>query len=152
MSSPFITIPRGFSYVAAATVSTSYLLFWQSKRVVRARRAAKIEYPQLYAEKSECETNEHAKKFNCVQRAHQNTLENMPMVLVNTLIMGLKFPVAAASICGLWTLTRVMYTLGYSTGDPQKRFAYGGTGALYTQVGLILGSTWAVVEFIYAGL
>lgn len=37
-----------------------------------------------------------------------------------TLITGLKFPVAAAAACGLWTIGRISFTRGYITGDPLK--------------------------------
>lgn len=35
-----------------------------------------VKYPALYAEKG----TPNADKFNCVQRAHQNSLENLPQV------------------------------------------------------------------------
>ncbi|KDQ63338.1 hypothetical protein JAAARDRAFT_188921 [Jaapia argillacea MUCL 33604] len=147
-----ITVPEGYSYVIAAAISTSYLLIWQTVRVGAARKAAKVAYPQLYAEKAEAEANKAAMKFNCTQRAHQNTLENIPMVLLNTLVMGLEFPIAAASLCGVWTASRVLYTLGYATGDPARRNKSGGVFGSIAGVGLIGGSTYAVVQFIRAGL
>jgi hypothetical protein len=36
-----------------------------------------VAYPQMYAEGS----NEEAQTFNCMQRAHQNTLETLPALL-----------------------------------------------------------------------
>jgi len=71
--------------------------------------------------------------------AHQNTLENIPVVwatsvssplsfscpfyisyYTRTIIVGTQMPVLAASVCGLWSLARVSYTFGYLTGDPTK--------------------------------
>ena len=67
-------------------MSTFWLLAWQTIRVGKARRLAKIEYPQgetlqfqetlphadrslaVYAEKAEAAANEAALKFNCAQR------------------------------------------------------------------------------------
>ena len=33
---------------------------------------------------------------------------------------GLRYPTAAASLAGLWLVGRVLYTIGYSTGDADK--------------------------------
>jgi glutathione S-transferase len=52
--------------------------------------------------------------------AHQNTLEYLPQVIVSTFIVGLKYPYLAAAVCGTWTVSRLLYTIGYSTGDPKK--------------------------------
>lgn len=47
-------------------------------------------------------------------------LENVPMIYSSTMIAGLKYPVVAASLCATYTLSRVPYTLGYRTGDPNN--------------------------------
>lgn len=52
--------------------------------------------------------------------AHQNTLEWLPQVIASTLVVGLKYPVYAATLCGVWTTARFVYTIGYSTGVPAK--------------------------------
>jgi hypothetical protein len=41
-------------------------------------------------------------------------------LFLRTLITSLKYPVLAASALGLWSLARVGYTLGYSSGNPKK--------------------------------
>lgn len=38
----------------------------------------------------------------------------------STLIAGLLYPVTAAALCGTWVFARILYTIGYSTGDPEK--------------------------------
>ena len=74
--------------------------------------------------------------------AHANTLENVPGAIVlyvyhrtpsslcvsscthgtrSTLLAGLRYPVFAASALGFWSFCRIIYTLGYGTGDPKKR-------------------------------
>ncbi|KAI1793165.1 membrane-associated proteins in eicosanoid and glutathione metabolism [Ganoderma leucocontextum] len=146
-----IVLPKEFAYPAAAVVSTFWLLAWQTVRVSRARREAKVDYPQVYAEKAEATANLAALKFNCTQRAHQNTLEVLPVILTGTLVTGLQYPVIAASLCGVWSFSRIFYTLGYSTGDPKKRLMGGNTlfGTLGL-LGLLVGSTATVVSFIRA--
>ncbi|KAJ7859585.1 hypothetical protein B0H13DRAFT_2075042 [Mycena leptocephala] len=145
-----LVLPPGASYVAAAVLSTVFLLVGQTRVVSKARARSGVEYPRAYADKAEMEANENAVRFNCAQRAHQNTLENLPMLYSMTLITSLKYPVLAASALGLWSLARVGYTLGYSSGNPKKR-----TNALSIfhypiALGLLISSTYTVVQLILA--
>ncbi|EKM48317.1 uncharacterized protein PHACADRAFT_49759, partial [Phanerochaete carnosa HHB-10118-sp] len=109
-----------YAYTAAAIVSTFWLTTFQAFKVGRARKAAGIAYPQLMAEKAEAAASKEAQIFNCTQRAHQNTLESLPQLISATLIVGLKYPYFAAAACGTWTVARLLYTIGYSSGDPKK--------------------------------
>jgi glutathione S-transferase len=86
-------------------------------QVSLARRKFGVEYPTLYAESS----HKNAKAFNCVQRAHQQTLEWMAPVMCLTASTGLVFPLAAAVSCGVWTVGKLLYIQGYSSGDPNGR-------------------------------
>lgn len=43
-----------------------------------------------------------ATRFNCTQRAHQNTLESVPMLLALEILLGLQFPLYAASLGMIW--------------------------------------------------
>jgi glutathione S-transferase len=86
-------------------------------QVALARKKFDVKYPTLYAESS----HKHAKAFNCVQRAHQQTLEWMAPVMVMTAANGLVFPIAAAQCCAVWTVGKILYINGYSSGDPEKR-------------------------------
>lgn len=77
-----------------------------------------------------------------VQRSHQNTLEYLPNVLALQALMGLQFPVAAAGLGVGWVVARILYSLGYSTGDPGRR----GPGSLLAglvYLGLIGGTMYA---------
>ncbi|KAJ7777881.1 hypothetical protein DFH07DRAFT_1036137 [Mycena maculata] len=107
-----ITVPTGFSYVAASLVSTVVLLRYQAYSVSKSRKIAGIEYPQLYAEKSEMAASPAAVAFNCSQRAHQNTLEDIAQIYIMTVVLGLKHPIPAASALGLWVVGRFAYTIG----------------------------------------
>ncbi|KAI0030243.1 membrane-associated proteins in eicosanoid and glutathione metabolism, partial [Vararia minispora EC-137] len=110
------------SWLASSLVSVPILLLWQMSIVGRGRRASKIEYPRLYAEKAEQEANREAYVFNCKQRAHQNTLENIPSILILTGLTSVTSPKYAAAGLGIWVLGRVFYTLGYASGVPEKRY------------------------------
>ncbi|KAF8078826.1 hypothetical protein FPV67DRAFT_1466614 [Lyophyllum atratum] len=147
-----LVVPQGFQYVGASLLSTVFLLVGQNIAVSRWRKRAGIKYPQLYAEKAEVAASKDALIFNCAQRAHQNTLENIPIVYVTTLLTGLKYPVLAASACAMWSVSRVAYTRGYLTGDPSKR-----SGVVYMlgsvgMIGVLLSSIYTVGQSIISSL
>ncbi|GJJ07164.1 hypothetical protein Clacol_001364 [Clathrus columnatus] len=130
------TVPKEYPLVLLAAVGTGWVTQFQTIVVSRKRKAAKIDYPQMYAEKAEAETSlvrpstrlplgiadffKIAKQFNCAQRAHQNTLETLPQTLFYLLFSGLHYPRWTAALGGLWVVGRVLYTTGYATGDPKK--------------------------------
>ncbi|KAF8506581.1 hypothetical protein F5888DRAFT_10435 [Russula emetica] len=144
-------VPTGFSYVAASLLSLTTVLQWQSIVVGGARKRARIAYPQPYADKAEQESSTDAKVFNCMQRAHQNTLENVPVVVLTTLISGFRYPIPAAAACGLWAVARIMYTIRYGTGEPKKRVLSVQLSFLL-QIGLSILSGKVVLDLIKAGV
>lgn len=82
-------------------------------KVVRARKQYSVEYPAMYSDESQ--------EFNCIQRAHQNTLEIYPSFLFFLMTAGLRFPRATAGCGCFWVLSRFAYAHGYSSGEPAKR-------------------------------
>ena len=74
--------------------------------------------------------------FFSIAGAHHNTLENIPIVYLlyvvqvvlwsgtdghlSTVLTGTKYPIAAASACTAWSISRIAYTCGYLTGNPGK--------------------------------
>ncbi|KAH9014072.1 hypothetical protein EDB84DRAFT_1530461 [Lactarius hengduanensis] len=151
MSSVTINLPSNFPWVVASIFSIVPVLQLQTSLVVKARKRAGIRYPQLYAEKAEQEASKDARIFNCAQRAHQNTLENVPSMVLSTLISAIHYPTYAAIGCGIWSFSRVLYTMGYSTGDPRRR-SFGGYTSLGVQalMGLLAGKV--VFDLIRAGV
>ncbi|XP_071113138.1 glutathione S-transferase 3, mitochondrial-like [Haliotis cracherodii] len=121
-----VEIQSDFGYVVLVIVATWVLLNWLGLQVVKARRKYEVNYPIMYC----TDTFGDGHMFNCVQRAHQNTLEVYPVTLVLLIFGGLEFPKVSA-FCGVvWILSRVVYAYGYYTGDPSKRtrgtFGYAG--------------------------
>lgn len=147
-----ITLPEGFTYVGAALVSTCWVLVYQVAQVGRHRKRAGIAYPQLYAEKAEAQASKDAHLFNCAQRAHQNTLENLPVVYLTTLVAGIKYPIFAASACAIWSLSRIAYTRGYLTGDPKKRSSIVSTPGTLALLAQLAAATFTAGGWLYAGL
>ena len=60
-------------------------------------------------------------EFNCYQRAHQNTLEFTPFYLALVILGGLRHPSFAAGAGGIYLVGRIIYSLGYYTGNPKSR-------------------------------
>merc|ERR1712184_104627 len=86
---------------------------WKMMRIGGMRKKLGIKYPVMYSK-------EHP-IFNCYQRAHQNTLEFIPYFFPALFFAGLKYPVASAACGAAFALGRIIYALGYSTGNPDKR-------------------------------
>lgn len=140
-----ILLPEGYKYITAPLVSLGWVLLWQGLLVGRARKRAGIAYPQLYAEQAECKANPVALQFNCTQRAHQNTLEITPIVILGTLIAGLKYPLLATALSSAFSVGRVIYTLGYKTGEPARRVPGVAISNGATTV-LLLSATYTVCQ------
>ncbi|KAG8223382.1 hypothetical protein J437_LFUL002627 [Ladona fulva] len=134
-----VSIPADYGYCVLAAVGSSFVVAWKAMRVGAARKKYKIPYPTMYSTDNDT--------FNCIQRAHQNTLENYPQFLYMLLIGGLEMPRLCAAGGAIWCLGRIAYAVGYSTGDPKKRmqgsFGYIGTfmllGATIKFAGGLLG-------------
>ncbi|KAF1795791.1 Membrane associated eicosanoid/glutathione metabolism-like domain [Phytophthora cactorum] len=74
-----------------------------------ARKLYGIDYPQ------------NAKAFNCVQRGHQNIMENIPIFLALIFTSSIYRPQIAAIASFVRVLAFIVYMRGYSSGDPKKR-------------------------------
>jgi len=140
---PTIILPAGYSLVIGTVVSMGWLHTWQMLRVLFARKAAEIDYPQLYAERSEAEASPAAMSFNCAQRAHMNTLENTPHVLMGILFTGLKFPYLAAGLGTSWLAGRIIYTLCYTSNGPERRLL-----SAFSQMGLLTAASYTAFCFV----
>jgi len=108
-----INVPQEYGYVVLAGASMVFVNFWKVMKVGKLRKQLGIEYPKMYSD-------EHP-VFNCTQRAHQNTLEFVPFFYPLLLTGGLRHPIGAA-VCGfIFAIGRVIYAMGYCSGDPKKR-------------------------------
>ncbi|TDL29234.1 membrane-associated proteins in eicosanoid and glutathione metabolism [Rickenella mellea] len=143
-----ITLPERYPLVLAAGVATYWVSMWQALQVGRYRGKAGIAYPQAYADKAQADASVDAMKFNCIHRAQQNTVENIPHFLFGLLVTGLRYPTVAAALGFAYSFGRIMYTLGYASGNPDKRFSKGGYLALVPNTLMWLASTWTIVEFL----
>lgn len=125
-----IALPAEFGYVILVAVASNFLLYGLGVKVGLARKKYGIKYPAMYSDKEPV--------FNCIQRAHQNTLEGYPIFLMLLIFGGLQYPCLCSAAGLIWIAGRIFYAKGYYTGDPEKR----NQGA-FSYIGLIilLGST-----------
>lgn len=103
-----------------------------------ARKKFNIPYPTLYAvpgtpreygpkgatsvdasASPDLITNEEAFGFNCVQRGHQNSLENLPLVMLLALVSW-GFPIPAGFALISFALGRIFYFRGYSKAPSSR--------------------------------
>ena len=69
----------------------AYVRFrYLSVKVMQARKKFNVAYPAMYSDKEE--------QFNCIQRAHQNTLEGIPFYLSLLWAAGLRHPLVIKSL------------------------------------------------------
>lgn len=142
---------------------------WMAFQVGAARKKYGVKYPTLYAvagqeraasdeatklesaaaQPSAVLSAEDAIKFNSVQRGHQNSIENYPLVLASAIIAW-GFPIPAGFALISWSLGRIPYMLGYQVA-PEKR-----TNALsilltYPALFTLLGLDLATAIFLFQG-
>ncbi|KAK4058664.1 hypothetical protein OIO90_000108 [Microbotryomycetes sp. JL221] len=123
---------------------------WQSFVVSAARKKAGVKYPAPYASNEEAERNPDAKRFNCAQRAHANTLEHFPYFLFSLLHVGLTYPKTATGLGAIWIVGRILYTIGYASGVAARRNSSGGVIHVIGSFGLMGTSVYLAVKGVLA--
>jgi glutathione S-transferase len=118
-----IVLSKEHGYAAGVALSSWLVLQYMGVNVMKARKRYNVDYPALYASDS----NAQGKAFNCVQRGHQNTLENYPQFLLMLGLGSIKYPLISSIGGAIYLLGRIAYFEGYSTGQPEKR-QYGAFG------------------------
>merc|ERR1711907_53440 len=123
-------LPEGYGYVFGGLFATCIANFYLVINVATRRKKFGIEYPALYADKThidgkKCKDEKDVEEFNCAQRAHQNTVENMGTVQLLGAVNGLVFPTFSGSCLAIYAVGRVVYGHGYVTGGPNGRMAGG---------------------------
>jgi len=117
-------LPQYYSYVVFVAIDSVLINWWMAYNVGAARKKYNIKYPIMYSP----DNND----FNCIQRAHQHTLEIHPVFVMLLLVGGLQLPRVSAGAGAVYLLGRILFARGYYTGDPEKRQqgAFGTLGLL----------------------
>jgi len=106
-------LPEGYGYVIVVAVDSIFVNMWMERNVGVARKKYNITYPTMYSPDNNT--------FNCIQRAHQHTLELHPTFLTLLLIGGLQHPKLAIGAGTFYLLGRIVFAKGYYSGDPNNR-------------------------------
>lgn len=77
-------------------------------------------------------------KLNRALRAHNNYIEALPVLLLNTLVGGLYFPLASASVAGIVIIGRHLYGKDYRARGGAQRYSHGPVAVVGTLGGLLL--------------
>lgn len=102
---------QSHAYVAIVTLLAVLTYFWMGLQVAGARRKCGIDAP--------CMTGDPVLERTI--RAHENTLEWLPIFLPSLWLFALYWNDLVAAALGLiWIVGRIVYQLGY-VRDPSKR-------------------------------
>lgn len=107
------SLPSDYGWVVLVFIASIFVVQWMGFQVGRARRKFGIKYPTMYSDKEPL--------FNCIQRAHQNTLEGYTVFVVLLLLGGIQYPRFCAACGVVYIISRIVYAKGYYTGEPKNR-------------------------------
>lgn len=144
-----LTQPRSFGFVLIVNIfATGFFMIGLGMKVGKARSIfrekakkdgekdaeARYSLPNMYVDGNTV----NAKKFNCVQRGHQQALETYPQFLALSLCGGYCFPLLTSFLGMLWMYSRGKWAQGYASGQPESRYDHWASKGIW--ISLLFGS------------
>lgn len=114
-------LPPDFNYVIASLALVPFVNIYIDMTVMRLRKKANVPLPDLFADKEEAKQDPAKSQFNCAQKASLNFSEHVGSFVTSALVCGFFKPKLASTFVVAWVLGRLIYHIGYSSGDPSKR-------------------------------
>lgn len=145
-----LDVPAEYGFVLLSVVSTFVTGTYLGIRVGSFRREAKVPFPFEYASWEQVQSAAPEQKakllaFNAAQRGHQNFNEWHVSTVVSMLICGLSQPKVTAILGGVWSVNRILYSIGYTNRNQNGKGRYLGGLCIPIQMGMQI---WAgVVAF-----
>jgi len=113
-------LPKYYGWFLLSLIGVFAMNVFQIAMVSKARRRYGIKYPNLYAPIG----HKFEEKFNCIQRAHQNTLEFIPLTLTLGVVTSFFHPLLSASFLTIFAVSRVIYSIGYTKSIKNRRIGF----------------------------
>jgi glutathione S-transferase len=138
--------PHTHTHSALALLAGATAVFNQycAIRVMKARKAEGVAFPTLYA----AGDSPSAVRFNCVQRGHQQFLENLPITALLVGLIAQLAPRLAVGLAATWLAGRVIYFNGYAAGDPKGRVPGAAVSALAQLVMMVTAVVWGAKTLV----
>lgn len=108
-----LELRREFGLVILTAVVNWLVLMWQVMQVGKARTKFEVKYPTLYE-------NKYPSEFNCIQRAHQSSLEWNTSFLLFLFVAGWSAPLSASLAGMIYNVGRYFHAKGYYEGSAHK--------------------------------
>lgn len=70
-------LKSNYGLIGIVVLFNAYILMYLGVKVGGARKKYGVDYPDMYADVHRSKNKKNANLFNCIQRAHQNSLERM---------------------------------------------------------------------------
>ncbi|CCA66602.1 hypothetical protein PIIN_00285 [Serendipita indica DSM 11827] len=126
-----LVVPREYGVVVAVGLSTVFLASYHGFVTSYFRRRANIRHPQCYADPKQMSDDINALKFTCAQRAHQNMLETLPIILfgietyeTSLAWSGLYYPVTTSALGVGWIISMFDFRHLISTDWNRSRYLF----------------------------
>jgi len=113
-------LPQYYGWFLISIIGVFAMNCVQISMVYNARKKFGVQAPNLYAPHG----HKFAEQFNCIQRAHQNTLEVLPLTLIFAIITAFFHPILTASFLTTFSIGRIIYAFGYSKRSENRKAGF----------------------------